>query len=166
MRRWLELVPAALAVKASYDPLGSGNGRKKVLARDVGFGASDEPMAADKLANGNLVQLPLGFGGMVCAVNLPGMTDNQFRLTGAPLAGIYAGTGKKWNDPKIVAANPGVALPDMDIHPVSQGTPNGPMPGTTFNFTQYLLATNQDWRDKFGPASAPWSRRTPSWWKP
>ena len=142
MRRWLELVPAALAVKASYDPIGSGNGRNKVLAGDVDF------------------------GGIVCAVNLPGMTDNQFRLTGALLAGVYAGTGKKWNDPQIVAANPGVALPDMDIHPVSQGTPNGPMPGITSNFTQYLLATNQDWRDKFGPASPPWSRRTPSWWKP
>ena len=152
MRRWVALVPGALGVQPSYDPVGSGNGRNKILAGDVDFGAFDEPMAADKLANGGLVQFPLVFGGIVCAVNLPGLAVNRLRLTGTLLGGIYAGAIKKWNDPKIVAVNPGVALPDVDIHPVSQGTPNGPMPGTTFNFTQYLLATNQDWRDKHGPA--------------
>ena len=152
MRRWLGLVPDSLAVRAAYDPVGSGNGRNKILAGDVDFGASDEPMAADQLANGGLVQFPLVFGGIVCAVNLPGLAVNRLRLTGTLLGGIYAGAIKKWNDPKIVAVNPGVALPDVDIHPVSQGTPNGPMPGTTFNFTKYLLATNRDWRDKYGPA--------------
>jgi phosphate transport system substrate-binding protein len=150
MRRLLELIPASLGVTASYDPVGSGNGRNKIAAGDVDFGASDQPMAADKLANGNLVQFPLVFGGIVCAVNLPGIDDNRLVLDGTVLAGIYAGGIKKWNDPKIAALNPGLALPEMDIHPVFEGTPGGPMPGTTYNFTQYLLATNQSWRDKYG----------------
>jgi phosphate transport system substrate-binding protein len=152
VRRWLELLPAAMGVRASYDPIGSGNGRNRVLAGDVDFGASDEPMPADKLANGNLLQFPLVFGGIVCAVNIPGITDNQLVLTAPLLGAIYAGAIKKWNDPNIVAENPGLSLPDVDIHPMSEGTPNGPMPGTTFNFTQYLLATNPDWRAKYGPA--------------
>ncbi len=150
VRRWLELVPASLGVRASYDPIGSGNGRNKVLAGEVDFGASDEPMSADKLANGNLVQFPLVFGGIVCAVNIPGIADNQLTLTAPLLGGIYSGVIKKWNDPAIVAENAGLTLPDLDIHPISEGTPNGPMPGTTFNFTQYLLATNPDWRAKYG----------------
>ena len=71
MRRWLELVPGSLGVKVSYDPVGSGDGSNKILAGDVDFGASDETMAADKLANGNLIQFPLVSGGIECAVNLP-----------------------------------------------------------------------------------------------
>jgi phosphate transport system substrate-binding protein len=41
VRRWLELIPDTLGVKASYDPVGSGNGRNRILAGDVDFGASD-----------------------------------------------------------------------------------------------------------------------------
>lgn len=150
VRRWLALVPPDLGVEASYDPVGSGNGRNRVLAGDVDFGASDEAMPDDKLADGSLIQFPLVFGGIVCAVNIPGVADNQLVLTGPLLAGIYTGAIRKWNDPRIVAENAGLALPDLDIHPVSEGTPNGAMPGTVFNFTQYLLATNRDLRDKYG----------------
>jgi len=152
MKRWIKALPAALGVDVSYEPNGSGKGRNAILAGDVDFGMSDEPLPDDKLATGNLVQFPLAFGAIVCVVNIPGIDENQMVLTGPLLAGIYAGSIKKWNDPKIVAANPAIKLPDLDIRPVSEGTPNGPMPGSTYNFTQYLLATNQDWRDKYGPA--------------
>ncbi len=152
MRRWIKALPAALGVEASYEPNGSSKGRNAVLAGDVDFGMSDEPMPDDKLVTGNLVQFPLAFGALVCVVNIPGIEENQLALTPSVLAGIYAGAIKKWNDPRIVAINSSIKLPDLDIRPVSEGTPAGAMSGSTYNFTQYLLATNQDWRDKYGPA--------------
>ncbi len=154
MRRLLELVPASMGVQASYDPVGSGNGRNRVLAGDVDFGASDEPMPADKLADSNLVQFPLVFGGIVCAVNIPGVADNRLVLDGPLLGAIYTGAIKKWNDPQITALNPGLALPDLDIHPVSEGTPNGTQPGTVYNFKQYLFATNPELKAKYGAGTS------------
>lgn len=152
MQRWATMAGTMLRLKVAYQPVGSGNGRNKVLAGDVDFAASDEPLSDDKLAVGNMIQFPLAFGGVTCAVNLPGIADNQLVLSGQLLADIYAGQIKQWSDSRIASVNPGIAMPDLDIHPLSEGSPHGPIPGTTYNFTQYLLASNADWREKYGPA--------------
>ena len=150
MKRWIEQTPASIGMPLSYAAVGSGNGQNKILAREVDFALSDDPMAPEKLANGQLIQFPFVFGGVTCVVNLPGLANEQLQLTGELLAGIYGGAIKTWSDPKIAAANAGVTLPDLEIRPVNQSTPNGPMSGTTYTFTQYLLATNADWRAKHG----------------
>ena len=152
IQRWIELTPDSLGVSVTYDPIGSGNGRTKVLAGDVDFAGSDQPLSDASAVSAHMIQFPMAFGAVVLVVNLPDITNNKLILNGEILAGIYSGAIKNWNDPKIAALNPDLKLPNLGVHPLSQGTPNGGSSGTTYIFTQYLLATNPSWREKFGPA--------------
>jgi len=43
-----------------------------------------------------------------------------------------------------------VTLPNLPIAPLRLDTPAGTVFSTTYTFTQYLLATNPDWRAKYG----------------
>ena len=150
MRDWAAGAKSSLGLDIEYAGNGSGDGRNRVKAGDVDFALSDEPMSAAQLDQSGLIQVPVLFGGIVPVVNLPGIGNNQLRLSGELLGAIYTGAIKSWNDPKIIAANPGVKLPDADIRPIAQATPHGPPSGTTFTFTQYLLMTNADWRARHG----------------
>jgi phosphate transport system substrate-binding protein len=62
------------------------------------------------------------------------------------LAGIYLGTVKKWNDPKIVSANPGVKLPGADILVIHRSDGSG----TTYCWTDYLSKVSAEWKSKVG----------------
>jgi len=62
------------------------------------------------------------------------------------LANIYLGNIKKWNDPKIVELNPGLALPAQNINVVHRADGSG----ATFVFTSYLAKVNADWKSKIG----------------
>ncbi len=148
MKRWTAMAASQASLSVTYDPVGSSRGQSKILAREVDFGASDSPMSEETRANANLLQFPVVIGAVVCVVNVPGIATDQLRLNGPLLADIYTGKIKNWNDPKIAEINPGLKLPDMDIRPVSQTN----LAGTTFVYTQYLLSTNAEWREKFGPA--------------
>ena len=61
------------------------------------------------------------------------------------LADIFLGKITKWNDPRIVALNPGVKLPATDILVVHRSDGSG----TTYVFTDYLTAVSPAW--KAGP---------------
>lgn len=152
MRRWIDQKPAAIGAKIVYHEVGSAKGQAKVLAGEVDFAAVDRPLPADKLTNGEMIQFPAAFSGLAIAVNLPGIANNQLVLTGSLLASIYSGKIKTWNDPAIAQVNSGIKLPATDIRPLTHGLPAGEMSGITFHFTQYLLATNADWRATHGAA--------------
>lgn len=147
LTKWTELAGSLAGITIAYDATGSSRGQNKVLERSVDFGMSDAPMPEGVLADANLLQFPVVVGAVVCVINVPGIAADQIRLNGALLAGIYSGKIRNWNDPAIVALNPRIALPDLLIRPIWQADPAGP----SFAFTQYLLATNADWRQKFGP---------------
>ncbi len=147
IQKWVAAAQTQIGVNVKFDPIGSGGGRSKILAGDVDFGVSEMPMPDDMKATGNLTQFPISVGGVVCVANVPGLKHNQLKLNGVLLGNIYTGKIKMWNDLAIAAINPGVKLPDMEIKPVFQKD----MIGTTFVFTQYILAANADWREKFGP---------------
>jgi len=66
--------------------------------------------------------------------------------SGDTLSKIYLGSIKKWNDPAIVALNPGVTLPATDIVVVHRSDGSG----TTNAFTTYLSAVSTDWKSKVG----------------
>lgn len=149
MTAWLELQKKSLDLNVTYQAIGSPNGTSKILAGITDFAILEIPLSDEQLATSNLYQFPLAFAAIVFVVNIPGVANNQLRLTGPMLGGIYAGTIKKWNDPKIVAANPNLRLPDLNIHPVYHAEPGGAMLGDTIGVTSYLLAANADWRARF-----------------
>ena len=148
--KWGEAAKAAIGVELNYQGVGSGSGQNQITNRTVDFGASDAPMAADKLVSANLLQFPMVMGAVVPIVNLPGLATNQVKLTGELLAAIYAGKITKWNDPKLVEANPGVTLPSLDIAPVYRADGSG----TSFVFTSYLSAASADWQKAVGAGTS------------
>lgn len=134
----------------NYQSIGSGAGQTQIFNRTVDFGASDAPVATDKLAAQKLLQFPAVIGSVVAIVNLDGVAANQINLTGPVLADIYLGKITKWNDPKIVALNKGSQLPDLAIVPVYRSDGSG----TTFVFASYLSAVSPEWKSSVGAATS------------
>ena len=103
-----------------------------------------------KLASANLLQFPTVMGAVVIIVNLPGVEQDQLKLTGALVADIYAGKILKWNDAKIAALNAGVTLPNTAVAPVYRAEASG----TSFVFTSYLSAVSPDWKSGVGASTS------------
>jgi len=135
--------------QVNYQGIGSSGGVKQIIAKTVDFGASDAPMKDEDLQANGLFQFPTVIGGVVLAVNIPGIKSGQLTLDGKTVGDIYLGTIKKWNDPAITKLNPGVKLPDSDINVVRRADGSG----TSFVFTSYLSKVNSDWSSKIGKGS-------------
>ncbi len=142
--KWGEAAKAAIGVELNYQAIGSGGGQNQIMNRTVDFGASDAPMDPAKIQSGNLLQFPTVMGAVVPIVNLPGITADQLKLTGAVLADIYLGKIAKWNDPAIAKLNPGLNLPNVAVASVHRADASG----TSFIFTSYLSAVSPEWKQK------------------
>jgi phosphate transport system substrate-binding protein len=150
--------------QVQYDPVGSGGGRTAFLAGGADFAGSDAALSDDDFTKSKdrcgadgAIDLPHYISPIAIAYNLPDV--KELKLTPETAAGIFAGTIKKWNDPKLAADNAGVTLPDKDINPVHRSDESG----TTQNFSDYLHATApdvwtegaaQDWPAAFGGEGA------------
>ena len=137
--------------KVVYSPTGSGDGQKKMIARDVDFGGSDIAMSEADLAKNRLLQLPTLVGGMVPVVNLKGVAANALRLDGAVLGDIFLGKVAYWNDKSIAALNPRLALPKLPIVRVVRSDKSG----STEAFTQYLSLQSESFKQAPGRSSLP-----------
>ena len=148
--KWAAAYNTATGVRINYQSVGSGAGIRQIKAKTVDFGASDMPLTDEELAKDGLVQFPTVIGGVVPVVNIQGIKPGQLKLTGEVLGNIYLGKISKWNDPAIVALNPGVKLPDAAIAPVRRADGSG----TTFVFTNYLSKVNAEWKQTVGEGAA------------
>ena len=148
--KWAEAYKKETGVGLNYQAIGSGGGVRQIKAKTVDFGASDKPLTAAGLNQAGLMQFPMVIGGVVPVVNLPGVQPGQLKVTGPLLADIFLGTVKKWNDPRIAAANPGVKLPNLPITVVHRSDGSG----TTFVFTSYLAMKSPAWKQKVGANDA------------
>ncbi|WP_202593374.1 phosphate ABC transporter substrate-binding protein PstS [Ferriphaselus sp. R-1] len=144
--KWAEAYKAQTGVGMNYQSIGSGGGIKQILAKTVDFGATDAPMTPEEQAKNGLTQFPTVIGGVVPVVNLAEVVGGQLKLSPAVLADIYLGKITKWNDPRIVADNAGIKLPDLPITVVHRADGSG----TTFIFTTYLSQISQEWKDTIG----------------
>jgi phosphate transport system substrate-binding protein len=133
-------------LQVSTASTGSGAGISQAIKGLVQIGASDAYMSDALVAkNPTMLSIPLVISAQAVNYNLPGLNDKNIKLSGPILAGIYAGTITKWNDPAIAKANPGVSLPDHVIVPVHRADGSG----DTFIFSQYLAASDKDWAAKY-----------------
>ncbi len=129
----------------SYNPTGSGAGVNQFIAGQVDFAGSDSPLSKDqpdqaaKRCGGNPAwNLPLVFGPVALAYNLPGV--DKLALNADVLAKIFTGAITTWNDPAIAALNAGATLPDTKIVPIYRSDSSG----TTDNFQKYLGTAAKD----------------------
>lgn len=143
-------------VRVDYQSIGSGGGIRQFTARTVDFGASDVPMGAKEMAavpnDRKVIQLPVTLGGVAIAYNVPDASPH-LRLNPQVLADIFLGKITNWNDPQIVALNPGFAPKSLPIAVVHRADGSG----TTYIFSDYMSKVNAQWKDRVGVGkTVPW----------
>lgn len=130
-----------------YDPVGSGGGRDSFRAGDTQFAGTDRAFNDKEIAEDafgacvpgtDIIELPAYISPIAVIFNLDGVDELQ--LDGKTLAGIFANTITRWNDPAIADQNEGVDLPDSTITVTYRGDDSG----TSANFTEYLDAVAPD----------------------
>jgi phosphate transport system substrate-binding protein len=135
-----------MSVRTNYQSIGSGGGIRQLESKTVDFGATDAFMDGEALAKAPaaIVHVPMCLGAVVVTYNLPGAPT--LNLTADVLAGIFHGTIKKWNDPRIQELNKDAKLPKTAIVVVHRSDGSG----TTFIFTDYLCKVSKEWKEKVG----------------
>ncbi|MUM15827.1 phosphate ABC transporter substrate-binding protein PstS [Mycobacterium sp. CBMA271] len=131
----------------NYNPTGSGKGRDNFIAAQVDIGGSDSALSEEEAAKakercgGNEAwNLPLVFGPIALAYNIPGV--DKLVLNADAAAKIFTGAITTWNDPELATLNPGVTLPDTKVTPVYRKDKSG----TSENFGKYLTtAAPESW---------------------
>ena len=150
MTQWSADYAKATGNKVNYQSIGSGGGIAQIKAGTVDFGSSDAPLKPEELEKAGLAQFPSVIGGVVPVINVPGVASGALKLDGELLADIFLGKVTRWNDPRIVALNAGVKLPDRKITVVHRSDGSG----TTFNFVNYLSKVSPEWQQKVGEGTA------------
>lgn len=137
-------------VKVNYQAIGSGGGIRQLLNRTVDFGATDAFMSNEEIRSvkNPILHLTTCLGAVVISYNLP--EAPELKLTGRVIADIFLGRITKWNDPQIVALNPQVNLPALNIMPVHRSDGSG----TTYIFSEYLSKISREWEEKVGKGKA------------
>ncbi|MCC6174034.1 MAG: phosphate ABC transporter substrate-binding protein PstS [Chloroflexi bacterium] len=148
--KWFNEYANKTGIQINYQAIGSGGGIKAITDKTVDFGASDGILTdQQQAAVPDVLHIPTTLGSDVLAYNVPGVASG-LRLTPETLAAIFLGTIAKWNDPALVADNPTLTLPDMDIITVHRSDGSG----TTYIFTNYLTKVSPDWASQVGNATS------------
>jgi phosphate transport system substrate-binding protein len=150
LSKWSVDYSKQTGTQVNYQSIGSGGGIAQIKAKTVDFGSSDKPLPPEELKASNLVQFPSAIGGVVPVLNVPGVPAGAMKFDGPLIADIFLGKITKWNDPRIVALNGGVKLPDMKITVVHRSDGSG----TTFNWVNYLSKVSAEWKTKVGEGTS------------
>jgi phosphate transport system substrate-binding protein len=144
-KKWIEEYAVSHPnVLISYDAVGSGEGVKRFLGDAVDFAGSDEILSDHESAQaGGAIMIPVTAGMIVISYNIPDVTS-EIKLPRDVYLDIFAGVIRLWDDPRIKAANPGVAFPHREIEIVARQDGSG----TTAAFTHHLDAIGPSWRAK------------------
>jgi len=137
-------------VGLNYQSIGSSGGIRQINNKTVAFGATDAPVKGEELDRLGQVQFPAVIGGTVPVINLEGFKPGELQITGVVMAEVFMGNIVKWNDPKLLALNPGKKLPDANITVVHRADGSG----TTFNWTDYLTTVSPEWASRVGRGAA------------
>ena len=136
-------------VSMSYKISNVVKGIEDLEANKIDYAGSEIPFKIEELKKKGLFQFPTALISFTPVANLPGVHSGQLRLDDATLAGIFLGTIKKWNDPRLVALNPKLPLPDKEIDIVRRNTGNT----ITYVLSSYLSKVNPEWAANVGVGS-------------
>lgn len=150
--KWFDAYAKETGVRINYQSIGSGGGIRQFIEGTVDFGATDGPMTDAQIAaiKGNVQHIPAVLGAVSVTSNLPALGKTELNFDGGLLADIFLGRITRWNDGRIAALNPGVALPGEDIIVVHRSDGSG----TTFIFTDYLSKVSPAWNRQVGRATS------------
>jgi phosphate transport system substrate-binding protein len=126
-------------ITVNYGGGGSGKGRTDLASGVVQYAGSDSPIPSDEVANFNgktVLYFPVVIGPITISYNLSGLSA-PLKLNGTVLAKIFQAQITTWNNPDIVALNPGVHLPSTAITIARRSDSSG----TTENFSQFLMSS-------------------------
>jgi len=144
------------SVVINYNGVGSGAGKTAIIANTVDFAGSDSALSDQNYTDGKDLQMyPMIAGAEVLAYNIAfkpvptavasatAVALPKLILGRQLLVDIYNAKVTTWNDPEIVALNPGLAayLPAAPITTVHRSDASG----TTDIFTHALTAFSSDW---------------------
>lgn len=141
--RWFSRFHETSGVRVNYRAIGSGDGVRELVAGTLDFAATDVPLTTDehrRLATRRVRQVPMLVGGVAVTYHLPGVRET-LRLDGETLADILLGRIVRWDDARLVALNPGVALPAQAVRVVTRADTSG----TTYIVTDYLSRVSPTW---------------------
>jgi phosphate transport system substrate-binding protein len=139
------------SVAINYQGIGSGGGKKGIIDGTLDFAGSDSLLSDAEYTSGKDLQIyPMLAGAVVPVYSIKwakdfptGTTAPVLVLDRQTLVDIYNAKVTKWNDPKIVALNPGLDgyLPDATITAVHRSDSSG----TTEIFTKALTSFSAYW---------------------
>jgi phosphate transport system substrate-binding protein len=138
------------SVTLNYQGIGSGGGKKAIIDNTIDFAGSDSLLSDAEYTSGKDLQMyPMLAGAVVPIYSVDGVTQT-LTLDRNTLVGIYDATITKWNDPAIIALNPGINLPDKGITAVHRSDGSG----TTEMFTKALASFSDTWKNSVGAGSS------------
>jgi phosphate transport system substrate-binding protein len=138
------------SVTLNYQGIGSGGGKKAIIDNTVDFAGSDSLLSDAEYTSGKDLQMyPMLAGAVVPIYSVDGVTQT-LTLDRNTLVSIYDATITKWNDPAIIALNPGINLPDKSITAVHRSDGSG----TTEMFTKALASFSDAWKNSVGAGSS------------
>lgn len=146
---WNSAYAGLTGVQVNYTGGGSGKGKADIRAGAVNFGGSDSILTDQEnntaaVCRGNILSIAATMGGIVPLYNVPELGAEVLKLSANDLAKIYTGDIRGWNDPILVANNPGLANVAQPITPVFRSESSG----TTENWALFL--SKEDSRIRVG----------------
>lgn len=152
----------SFGIKLDYTGNGSTNGRKAFLLGTTDFAASDIPFQfkptdgspSENPTKNGYAYTPVVAGGTAFMYNLKinGRQVTNLRLSGENVAKIFTGVITSWNDPALLADNPGLVLPDRKVVPVVRSDGSG----TSAQFSMWMSRQHAGiWNDYCRRTGAP-----------
>lgn len=141
--QWRRNVASNYGMTVNYSGTGSSAGRRDFINQTVDFAVSEIPFqahpedgSAPEAPTTGYAYMPIVAGGTSFMYNLTigGKRVTNLRLGGETVTKIFTGVITNWNDPQIQKDNPGLAMPNKPIVPVTRSDGSG----STAQFTLWM----------------------------
>jgi phosphate transport system substrate-binding protein len=120
--------PPPYNLTVNYSSTSSGGGRYEFTNGTTDFAVSDIAYGLGNVDTTpptfHFIYVPVTAGGIAFMYNVPGLIKN-LQLDSYSTCAILTGGITNWNAPQIASQNPGVALPNLAIRPVTESDPAG-----------------------------------------
>jgi ABC-type phosphate transport system substrate-binding protein len=118
--------PYSLSV--NYTSTSSGDGRYEFSQNTTNYAVSDIAYGLGSTdttpPSFKFIYVPITAGGIAFMYNIPGLTKT-LQLSSYTACALLTGGITNWNDPALAADNPGVALPNLVVRPVTESDSAG-----------------------------------------